>query len=100
VICHDEARKGNLMRKLINEQRLHGNMNCMLLADTVGCSWQKRCYSWVQEDVEEAFWWFVDQNWKDSLNVASADFIGNRAGLEASLEARQLWYYCTIQCTG
>jgi hypothetical protein len=52
----------------------------------------------VQEDVEEAFWWFVDQNWKDSLNVASADFIGNRAGLEASLEARQIWYYCRIQC--
>ncbi len=44
----------------------------------------------MQEDVEEAFWWFVDQNWKDSLNVASADSIGNEASLEASYEARQL----------
>ncbi len=48
--------------------------------------WEERRLSWEQEDVKEAFWRFVDQKWKDSLNAASADPtdpIGNEARLEA-----------------
>ncbi len=28
---------------------------------------------WIQDDVEEASWRFMDQKWKDSLNVAVAE---------------------------
>ncbi len=33
--------------------------------------------------MEEAVWRFVDQKWKDSLNVVAADPIGIEAGIEA-----------------
>ncbi len=37
----------------------------------------------MREDVGEAFWRFKDQRRKDSLNVAAADLVRNKAGLEA-----------------
>jgi hypothetical protein len=35
------------------------------------------------KDIEEAFWRFFDQKWKDSLNMATAEPLGNKAGLKA-----------------
>jgi hypothetical protein len=34
-------------------------------------------------DFEEAFWRFVDQKWKDSLNVTPAEPVGTDGGQEA-----------------
>jgi hypothetical protein len=28
---------------------------------------------WIQENLEEAFWRFVDQNWRDWLNMEAAE---------------------------
>jgi hypothetical protein len=35
------------------------------------------------KDDEETFWRFFDQKWKDSLNMAAAEPLGNKAGLKA-----------------
>jgi hypothetical protein len=37
--------------------------------------WAQERPSLLQEDMLKAFWWFMDQNWKDSLTVVSADLI-------------------------
>jgi hypothetical protein len=37
-----------------------------------GKQWAKERSLWIQEDVEEAFWRFKDQKWRDSLNKAEA----------------------------
>jgi hypothetical protein len=34
----------------------------------------------MREAIEEAFWSFVDQKWKDALNVAAAELVGWGAG--------------------
>jgi hypothetical protein len=39
--------------------------------------------SWIQRDIEEAFWWFVDQKWRDSMNVATAEYRSSDPGQEA-----------------
>jgi hypothetical protein len=58
----------NFLRKLINEQPLLGIMSNMSTSDWK--QWAKERPSWVQEDIEEAFWRFVDKKWKDSLHGA------------------------------
>jgi hypothetical protein len=69
------------VRKLINKQTLPVIKNRMSPVDWK--QWAMERLSWVQEDVEEAFWSFMDQRRKNSLNVSAADLIGNKAGLKA-----------------
>jgi hypothetical protein len=35
--------------------------------------WAKERPAWMREAIEEAFWNFVDQKWRDALNVAAAE---------------------------
>jgi hypothetical protein len=35
--------------------------------------WAKERPNWIREATEEAFWNFVDQKWRDALNVAAAE---------------------------
>jgi hypothetical protein len=35
--------------------------------------WARERPDWAREPAEEAFWRFVDQKWKDALNVAAAE---------------------------
>jgi fructose-1,6-bisphosphatase/inositol monophosphatase family enzyme len=46
----------------------------------------KESPSWTQEDIEEEFWRFVDQKFKDYLNMAAVDSIVS----DASQQAKQL----------
>ncbi len=44
--------------------------------------WAKERPLWIQDNIEEAFWRFVDQNWRDSKNVAAAEPQSTDAGQE------------------
>jgi hypothetical protein len=57
------ARKAGLLGRLINDQTLPG-----ILA-----KWAKERPAWMREAIEEAFWNFVDQKWRDALNIAAAE---------------------------
>jgi hypothetical protein len=35
--------------------------------------WAKERPSWIRDAVEDAFWDFMDQKWKDSLNMVAAE---------------------------
>jgi hypothetical protein len=35
--------------------------------------WARERPNWIRETTEEAFWSFVDQKWRDALNVAAAE---------------------------
>jgi hypothetical protein len=65
------ARKGGLLYRLINDQTLPSIMGRMPLSDWK--QWARERPVWVRGMVEDAFWLFVDQKWRDSLNVAAAE---------------------------
>jgi hypothetical protein len=65
------ARKAGLLHRLVNDQTLPGILAKMPPADW--CQWAKERPTWMREAVEEAFWNFVDQKWRDALNVAAAE---------------------------
>ncbi len=65
------ARKAGLLGRLINDQTLPGNLAKMPPADWR--QWAKERPAWMREAIEEAFWNFVDQKWRDALNVAAAE---------------------------
>ncbi len=81
------ARKAGLVHRLINDQTLQSIMGWMPLSDWK--QWAKERPIWVGGVVEDAFWAFVDQKRKDSLNVAAAEPAGwdqgvaHRRGSEA-----------------
>jgi hypothetical protein len=84
------AKGFHLLSRLINEQTLPGIMRRMLAAEWK--QWAKEMPSWMQEEVEEAFWVFMDQKLKDSLKVAAADNVGSEFNQEAKwLEIEGLW---------
>jgi hypothetical protein len=65
------ARKAGLLGRLINDQTLPG-----VLAKMPPTDWRQRAKErpvWMREAIEEAFWNFVDQKWRDALNVAAAE---------------------------
>ncbi len=65
------ARKAGLLNRLINDQTLPG-----ILAKMPSADWRqlaKERPAWMREAIEEAFWNFVDQKWRDALNVAAAE---------------------------
>ncbi len=65
------ARKAGLLGRLINDQTLPGILAKMPPTDWR--QWAKERPVWMREAVEEAFWNFVDQKWREALNVAAAE---------------------------
>jgi hypothetical protein len=65
------ARKAGLLGCLINDQTLPGIIAKMPPADWR--QWAKERPAWMRVAIEEAFWNFVDQKWRDALNVAAAE---------------------------
>jgi hypothetical protein len=72
------ARKAGLLGRLINDQTLPGILAKMPPTDWR--QWAKERPVWMREAIEEAFWNFVDQKWRDALNVAAAEPPAWRAG--------------------
>jgi hypothetical protein len=68
------ARKADLLHRLINDQTLPSIMGRMPLSDWKKCARERPM--WVEGVVEDAFWAFIDQKWKDSLNVTAAELAG------------------------
>jgi hypothetical protein len=66
-----EARKAGLLSRLINDQTLPGILAKMPPTDWR--QWAKERPAWMREAIEEAFWNFVNQKWRDALNVAAAE---------------------------
>ncbi len=80
------ARKAGLLSRLVNDQTLPGILAKMPPTDWR--QWAKERSVWMREAVEEAFWNFVDQKWRDALNVAAAEppAWGTRGGGRAALQ--------------
>jgi hypothetical protein len=72
------ARKAGMLEKLINDQTLPGILGRMPPMDWR--QWARERPDWSREPTEEAFWRFVDQKWKDSINVAAAEPLAWGAG--------------------
>ncbi len=68
------ARKAGLLHRLINNQTLLSILAKMPPNDWR--QWAKERPTWIREAIEEAFWSFVDQKWRDALNVAAAEPAG------------------------
>jgi hypothetical protein len=64
------ARKAGLLSRLINDQTLPGILAKMPPSDWR--QWARERPMWMREAIEEAFWNFIDQKWRDALNVAAA----------------------------
>jgi hypothetical protein len=65
------ARKAGLLGRLINDQTLPGILAKMPPTDWR--QWAKERPVWMRGAIKEAFWNFVDQKWRDALNVAAAE---------------------------
>jgi hypothetical protein len=65
------ARKAGVLGRLINDQTLPGILAKMPPTDWR--QWAKERPVWMREAIEKAFWNFVDQKWRDALNVAAAE---------------------------
>jgi hypothetical protein len=76
------ARKAGLLHRLINDQTLPGVLTKMPANDWR--QWAKERPLWIRGAVEEAFWTFVDQKWRDALNMAAAEPAGWNAGSSGS----------------
>jgi hypothetical protein len=68
------ARKAGLLHRLINNQMLPGILAKMPTGDWK--QWAKERPTWISGVVEDAFWIFMDQKWRDALNVAAAEPAG------------------------
>ncbi len=68
------ARKAGLLHRLINDQTLPSILAKMPPNDWR--QWARERPTWMREAIEEAFWGFVDQKWRDALNVAAAEPAG------------------------
>ncbi len=66
-----EARKAGLLHRLVNDQTLPSILAKMPPTDWR--QWAREWPTWMREAIEEAFWNFVDQKWRDALNVAAAE---------------------------
>jgi hypothetical protein len=72
------ARKAGLLHRLINDQTLPSILAKMPPNDWR--QWARERPTWMREAIEEAFWGFVDQKWRDALNMAAAEPAGWVAG--------------------
>ncbi len=68
------ARKAGLLHRLVNDQTLPNILAKMPSNDWR--QWARERPTWMREAIEEAFWSFVDQKWRDALNVAAAEPAG------------------------
>ncbi len=76
------ARKVGLLHRLINDQTLPGILAKMPANDWR--QWAKERPLRIRGAAEEAFWTFVDQKWRDALNVAAAEPAGWNVGSSGS----------------
>ncbi len=67
-----------MLGRLINDQTLPNILGRMPPMDWR--QWAKERPNWIRETTEEAFWNFVDQKWRDALNVAAAELPAWGAG--------------------
>ncbi len=65
------ARKAGLLYRLVNDQTLPGILAKMPANDWR--QWARESPTWIGGVMEEAFWTFVDQKWRDALIVAAAE---------------------------
>ncbi len=65
------ARRAGLLSRLINDQMLPSILAKMPPSDWR--QWAREQPAWMREAIEEAFWSFVDQKWRDALNVAATE---------------------------
>jgi hypothetical protein len=65
------AKKAGLLGRLNNDQTLPGILARMPPTDWR--QWARERPNWMREATEEAFWNFVDQKWRDALNIAAAE---------------------------
>jgi hypothetical protein len=65
------ARRAGMLERLINDQTLPGILGRMPPMDWR--QWARERPDWSREPADEAFWKFVDQKWKDAINVAAAE---------------------------
>jgi hypothetical protein len=72
------ARKAGLLHRLINDQTLPSILAKMPPNDWR--QWARERPMWMRDAVEKAFWAFVDQIWRDALNVVAAEPAGWSAG--------------------
>ncbi len=72
------ARKAGLLHRLINDQTLPSILAKM--PPNNWSQWARERPTWMREAIEEAFWGFVDQKWRDALKVAVAEPAGWDAG--------------------
>ncbi len=68
------ARKVGPLHRLINDQTLPSILAKMPPNDWR--QWAREQPTWMREAIEEAFWGFIDQKWRDALNVAAAEPAG------------------------
>jgi hypothetical protein len=75
-----------MLGRLINDQTLPGILARMPPMDWR--QWARERPNWMREATEEAFWNFVDQKWRDALNVAAAEppAWGTGSGARVSLQ--------------
>jgi hypothetical protein len=80
------ARKAGMLGRLINDQTLPNTLSRMPPMDWR--QWARERPNWIRENPEEAFWNFVDQKWRDALNVAAAEpsAWGTGAGARVSFQ--------------
>jgi hypothetical protein len=72
------AKKAGLLHRLVNDQTLPSILAKMPSNDWR--QWARERPTWMREAIEEAFWSFIDQKWRDALNVAAAEPVGWGAG--------------------
>jgi hypothetical protein len=68
------ARKAGLLHRLVNDQKLPSILARMPANDWR--QWARERPTWIRGAIEEAFWTFMDQKWRDALNVAAAEPTG------------------------
>jgi 5-methylthioribose kinase len=79
------------LRLLINDQRISRIVGKMLHAEWK--QWSTRQPEWILEDVEEAFEKFVEEKWKDALNMAAAESASWEIGVAKPSQADS-WEDC------
>ncbi len=65
------ARRSGQLSWLINDQTLPSILAKMPPSDWR--QWARERPAWMREAIEEAFWNFIDQKWRNALNVAAAE---------------------------
>jgi hypothetical protein len=68
------AKRAGLLHRLVNDKKLPSVLARMPVGDWK--QWARERPTWIGGPVEDAFWTFIDQKRKDSLNVEAAEPAG------------------------